>query len=250
MIPVISGTASGQTVASGSDVNPFANVTITDGNDYLQSDTLTITETNANGTVGDSDGKLTLPAGDASHTSFSETSPGVYTLVDTQPGSPTRGLEHFQDVLPNLTFIPSGAGTTNFSMTNVDAYNETTSNNTTSVIASGAGTNITSGGSTPSTSNTIIASGDGHQVVNNASSYTGTLNLVHGDIDLNGLVNADSVSFAKDMLTVYNSNGTDQMFHITGGPSWNAEKTATGVSIYTNDDTSHPTGGTVMPFHT
>jgi hypothetical protein len=262
MIPVISGTASGQNVGSGSDINPFSNVSVTDGNDYIQSDTLTITETDASGNVSDASGKLTL-AGDAGgHTSFSETSSGVYTLVDTQPGSGTRNLPHFQDVLPNLTFIPSGSGTTNFKLTTTDSYNETSTDSNTSVIAAGAGspsasnqTNNSSAASpTPSSSsdsssgNTLIGSGNGHQVVNNAQNFTGTLNLVHGDIDLNGLVNADSVSFAKDMLTVY-TGGSQQSFHITGGPAWNAEKTPNGISIYTADDTTHP-GGTVMPFHT
>jgi hypothetical protein len=67
----------------------------------------------------------------------------VYVLVDTSEPSPTRNLPHFQPQLSDLTFIPSGAGTTTFNLTIVDSDNEHQTDSTTTVTASGAGSTTT-----------------------------------------------------------------------------------------------------------
>jgi hypothetical protein len=125
-------------VASGGDINPFTNVTITDGNPYVSDTTLTISLLGADGTPTDANGTLTLPADDLAGDTFTETSPGVYVLVDTSAPSPIEGLPHFQPQLSDMTFIPSGAATTSFSLAVNDVYNEHQTDTTTTVTASGA----------------------------------------------------------------------------------------------------------------
>jgi len=90
--PVIAGTGAGQTVASGSTIDPFANVTITDPNS-TPTDTATISLVTAAG-ISDADGTV---AG----TGLTETGPGsgVYTLAATDSATLTKEID-------SLVFTP------------------------------------------------------------------------------------------------------------------------------------------------
>ena len=293
MIPVISGTVAGQTASVGQDIDPFANVTITDGNDYIANDTLTISLLGADGQPTDANGTLVLPAADLGNATFSETSPGVYTLTENATPSPTRDLSHFQPQLANLTFIPSQAATTTFALYNVDTYGENQSDSTTTVIASGAGTPVatptpdtaatpdtsatTQDASTttpdtaaaPDTSTTTPATtqstttpndqtingrvgrhttetvnNDSVLTIDHALAFHGQVDLTSGVIDLNGLAAADSYSFTNDILSIYSASGRtlDALRFTSNSSAFSVEKTSSGISIYTADDTRHPDG--------
>jgi hypothetical protein len=135
MIPVISGTVAGQSVASGDTIDPFSSTIVTDGNDYIHDTTLTISLLDANGNPTDANGTLSLSPDSAGDT-LSEPSSGVYVLTDHQTPNPSRSLDFFQS-LPDLQFIPATAATTTFKLTVNDSDNETTTNSTTTVTAGG-----------------------------------------------------------------------------------------------------------------
>lgn len=158
MIPVILGTVAGQTVAGGSTIAPFANAYTSDaspGPDFV-SDTLTISLLGSDGNATDSNGTLSSGA-DTGNTTFSETSPGVYSLSVTNPVSETgANTDTLNAQLHNLIFTPSSQGTTILSVHVTDKYpGEQSTDNTTTVSASG-GTTPT----TPTTSDTVVATLD------------------------------------------------------------------------------------------
>ena len=301
MVPVISGTVAGLTVDQGSTINPFTNTSISDANPYVY-DTLTIKLLDSDGNASDANGTLQLSGGSA-NVEFSEESPGVYVLADRTTPSEDTPLTGMNTALPRLTFIPSGAATTTFSLTDlsVDAINNshTITDSTTTVTAGGAGpalatsvpdvtatvdtsgtastdvSNITAPADSSNAANTGISTassasnppnihvtgrvgarriidlsqGDGHLVIDHPTQFRGTINLGSGDIDLTGLAQADSFSFQNDMLSIFGAGTTLDTLHITGGSDFSVEKTATGISIYTADDTHH-SDGTLLPIHT
>ena len=62
------------------------------------------------------------------------------------------------------------------------------------------------------------------------------------EINLNGIVQADAYNFRDDMLSIYSHGRVVDQLRLTSVASFQVEKTATGVSIYTSADTTHPTG--------
>src|ERR1700730_4537431 len=106
MTPVISGTVAGQTVASGSNIDPFSSTIIADPNNFpgaerLDANTLTISLLDANGNPTDANGSLSLSTSSTDET-LSQTSPGIYVLTDHQGPDLTGGLFHS---VPGLQFI-------------------------------------------------------------------------------------------------------------------------------------------------
>jgi hypothetical protein len=146
MIPAISGTVAGQTVAAGNTIDPFSSTIVTDENDFIHDTTLTISLLDGNGNPTDGNGSLALSSNSTGDT-ISKVSAGVYVLTDHQAPNASRNLNFFQS-LPDLQFIPGTAATTTFKLTVNDMYNETTTNSTTTVTAGGG----SFGGTTPSSS--------------------------------------------------------------------------------------------------
>jgi hypothetical protein len=97
---------------------------------------------------------------------------------------------------------------------------------------------------------TETVNNDSQMTVDHPRSYHGQTDLQSGVIDLNGLASADSYSFKNDMLSIYGSSGNllDNVRFTADSAAFSVEKTSSGVSIYTADDTRHPTGN-VMPVH-
>lgn len=87
-----------------------------------------------------------------------------------------------------------------------------------------------------------LSKNDGHLVIDHPGRFHGTVDLGSGDIDLKGLAAANSYSFKDDILSIFGGGKTLDKLHITGGADFSVEKTATGVSIYTADDTHHAAG--------
>jgi hypothetical protein len=98
--PNIAGTTAGQTVDPGNTIDPFASVTVSDGN-ANPTDSATITLTNGGGTL--TGAPLTETA----------TGSGVYTLAATDPTTLTSEID-------SLTFHPARSGTTDFTLTVTD----------------------------------------------------------------------------------------------------------------------------------
>jgi hypothetical protein len=146
------GTVAGQTVAVGSTIAPFAAANTSDGSpgpDYV-SDTLTISLLGSDGNATDSDG--TLSSGETTgNTTFSEISPGVYSLSVTNPAVDTvTNTDTLNAQLHNLIFTPSTPGTTTLSVHVTDKYvGEQSTDNTTTIIASGGTTPAAPAPTTP-----------------------------------------------------------------------------------------------------
>jgi hypothetical protein len=74
-----------------------------------------------------------------------------------------------------------------------------------------------------------------------------------GEIDFIGLANADSYSYANDLLSIYAGNTIIDTLrlHQLGTPSlpFAVEKTETGVSLYTIGSQTTPPPGTILPSH-
>jgi hypothetical protein len=256
MIPTISNTSTDLSVASGDTIDPFANVVINDANDYIHDTQLTITIEDGSGNPTDSDGTLTLNnnSGD-----LVKESTGTYVLTDYTPPSPSRTLDFFANDLPQLQFIASGSGSVTFALSMVDSDNEHTSDQSTVVNISGSAqasaspptdttpspTDPTTGSSDPTVDN------DGLLTIDHPHSYTDTVNLISGDIDLNHLASADSYSFNNDMISLYNSDGKviDTLQLESGSSNFSVTKVNNIVSIYTSDSSQHPNGN-LLSMHT
>jgi hypothetical protein len=138
MIPVISGTIASQAVDVGDTINPFNAVSIIDANDFVTDVSLTITSIDSNGNPTDANGTLSILAADLGNDKFTETSPGVYVLTNGNPPGPSSTVPFFQPQLANITFIPTGAATTKFSLAVLDGDGEHQTDTTTTMTASGA----------------------------------------------------------------------------------------------------------------
>lgn len=104
--PVISGTVAGQTDTGNAPVNPFAAVTITDGNSGA-TDTLTITLSGSGGTLADGTGFSGLSG-----------SGTVYSLSGT---AAAITAELAKLVFTPAALAPNSAGTTSFSLTDTSS---------------------------------------------------------------------------------------------------------------------------------
>jgi hypothetical protein len=75
-----------------------------------------------------------------------------------------------------------------------------------------------------------------------------------GDIDLVGLVTADSYSYHNDMLSIFGAGQVLDTLRLASAVAFNVEKTSVGVSIYTDPNApnflgiNHP-AGTLLPMH-
>jgi hypothetical protein len=155
MVPTITGTVAGQTVASGNTIDPFSSTIVNDGNDFLTNTTLTISLLDKNGNPTDANGSLSLSSNSTGDT-LSKSSSGVYVLTDHQAPNASRALDFFQS-LPDLQFIPSTAATTTFQLTVFDDDSETTTNSTTTVTAGGgsSASAVTNNAAAPTLSSTL-----------------------------------------------------------------------------------------------
>ncbi len=92
--------------------------------------------------------------------------------------------------------------------------------------------------------------------VDHPTEFDGLVRLAVGEIDLNGLARADSYSYQNDMLSIWSGNSVINTLRLqqieaaqgTGLQPFAVEKTATGVSIYTESNPTHPPG-TALPLH-
>lgn len=96
-----------------------------------------------------------------------------------------------------------------------------------------------------------LTTGDGQLTIDQPGKFLGAVDFTNGDIDLNGLAKADSYSFKNDMLTIWSGGTAIDRLHMTADSTsaFTVAQTQFGVSIYTAQDTNHPTGGTVLPSH-
>lgn len=280
-IPTITGTEAGQTVSVGSTIDPFANATAVDinsenlgggngGPDFV-SPIATIS-------LSGSGGSLAL--GNNSAVSLSNNGNGSYTLSVNSPAELTQTNDDtLNQALHGLSFIPTSDGTTTFSVYMTDKYGENTTNSTTTVIANGSGspataptttaptttpdTTTTTDTTTPDTTaaNDVTISGrvargttetvsnDSVLTVDHPHRFHGQADLTSGVIDLNGLATADSYYFKNDMLSIYSGgNVIDTLAFTSGSSAFSVEKTDSGISIYTGDDTRH-LAGTLLAAH-
>jgi hypothetical protein len=87
--------------------------------------------------------------------------------------------------------------------------------------------------------------------------FDGQVQLGIGEIDLIGLVRADSYSYQQDLLSIYSFGKIIDKLSLQQVPglqgsglgSLAVEKTALGVSIYTSSNASHP-AGILLPLYT
>ncbi|HEY0225698.1 MAG TPA: Hint domain-containing protein, partial [Mycobacterium sp.] len=133
-VPSISGTIGGQTLADDATLLPFAGVTVTDP-DIGASETVTITLTNG-GSATDADGTL-------SGETLIENGVGTYMLIAGTPAAVTTALEALV-FTPTLHQVASGdVVTTGFTLAVTDGIVETPVTDTTTSVATTAGTDIT-----------------------------------------------------------------------------------------------------------
>lgn len=114
-------------------------------------------------------------------------------------------------------------------------------------VAPGITVVVTSGALAPTDATSVLK-------IDHPGQFSGILNLGVGEIDLVGLAKADSYSFKNDMLSIYSGKGIidtlslQQGSGIQAGSPFVVEKTATGVSIYSLSDPTHP-AGKLLPLH-
>ena len=214
-------TASGATTSTSSAA-PFD--TSTDTSSAAPSDTSTDTSSAA-------------PSDTSTDTSSAAPSD---TSTDTSSAAPSDTSTDTSSAAPTDT---SSAAPTDTS----SAAPSDTSTDTSSTMSTNA-TTVT--GSVCSKVTETLTS-DSQLVIDHPNRFHGQVDLGSGDIDLNGLARADSYSFRNDMLTIYASNGKalDKLRLTSNSSAFSVEKTATGVSIYTADDTLHSSTGTLLPLH-
>jgi hypothetical protein len=157
---------------------------------------------------------------------------------------------------------PTDTSSTTLAATSTDTSSAAPSDTPTDTSSAAPSDTPTDTSSTTSTNATTVTgsvgskvtetlTSDSQLVINHPNRFHGQVDLGSGDIDLNGLARADSYSFRNDMLTIYASNGKafDKLRLTSDSSAFSVEKTATGVSIYTADDTLHSSTGTLLPLH-
>jgi hypothetical protein len=185
--PLISGTASGQTVAPGNSISPFKTVTISDPN-LSPTDSATITLTGGGGTLS-GDG-LTMTAA------------GVYTLAATSPATLTAELNALTFVAPPLR--QQASVTTGFALGIADGT-QTASDSKTSVIEAAPPLQTGQSGSTGADNFTISDETTGLQTAAVGSPYTGPITGISDDIIL---VSADNLNITANIANVFIHSGS------------------------------------------
>ena len=84
--------------------------------------------------------------------------------------------------------------------------------------------------------------------LNHPLQFIGSTHLSSGEIDLAGLTTADSYYLQNNELYLYAGNNIIESLNFVRTAPFTAERTATGVSIYTSD-AANPPAGTVLPLH-
>jgi hypothetical protein len=162
-------------------------------------------------------------------------------------------------VIANGSGSPATAPTTTAPTTTPD----TTTPDTTTAPTTTPDTTTTTDTTTPDTTaaNDVTISGrvargttetvsnDSVLTVDHPHRFHGQADLTSGVIDLNGLATADSYYFKNDMLSIYSGgNVIDTLAFTSGSSAFSVEKTDSGISIYTGDDTRH-LAGTLLAAH-
>jgi hypothetical protein len=193
------------------------------------------------------------------------------TFIPTDAANTTFNLaeldgygEHQTDTTTTVTASGATTGTSSAAPSDTptsttSAATTDTSTDTSSTTSAATPTDTSSGTSTNATTVTgsvgskvtETLTSDSQLVIDHPNRFHGQVDLGSGDIDLNGLAQADSYSFRNDMLTIYASNGKalDKLRLTSDSSAFSVEKTATGVSIYTADDTLHSSTGTLLPLN-
>jgi hypothetical protein len=92
--------------------------------------------------------------------------------------------------------------------------------------------------------------------IDHPKQFLGTVQLALGEIDLNGLARADSYTYQNDLLSIFDGKSVIDTLSLqqialaqdTPNIAFSVERTAHGVSIYTDANPTHP-AGTILPVH-
>jgi plastocyanin len=125
-MPVIGGSLAGQLTSDAAVLSPFSGVTVTDP-DLGASETIAITLT-SNGVATDADGVL-------SGAGLTRTGVGTYMLAAGTPADVTQALQALVFTPTAHQVAPGQTVTTGFTIADADNHGTSTSNTTTSVIA-------------------------------------------------------------------------------------------------------------------
>jgi RTX calcium-binding nonapeptide repeat (4 copies) len=125
--PAIGGTVAGQAVTDEATDHPFASVTITDGIPPDQSETITIT-LDSGGSPTDADGIL-------SGAGLVRTGTGTYTLTAADAAAAEAALQALVFTPTTHQVAPGDTVTTDFTIGVTDAFGQTATDSTTTVIA-------------------------------------------------------------------------------------------------------------------
>jgi hypothetical protein len=128
--PAIGGTVAGQAVSDEATDHPFALVTITDGMPPGQTETITITLDNG-GSATDADGIL-------SGAGLVRTGTGTYSLTAADAAAAETALQALVFTPTEHQVAPGDTVTTDFTIGVTDAFGQTATDSTTSVIATAA----------------------------------------------------------------------------------------------------------------
>ena len=79
--------------------------------------------------------------------------------------------------------------------------------------------------------------------------FHGTATLDNGEIDLNGLVKADSYTFQKDMLSIFSAGKIIDTLRLVSTIPFDVEKTASGVTLYSTSISNPEPPGIPLPIH-
>jgi Protein of unknown function (DUF3383) len=188
--PVISGTAAGQSTASGEPDTPFASVTIADPN-IDASDSLSIQVSGAGGTLADG----------AGFTGLATSAPDVYALSGTAAAITSE--------LDALVFTPSaGAGTTTLTLTDTTSVGTSASDATTTLTVLSTVTDVVSLATFLADQGTLDQTQGGFDIADTAADITANLDQLNDpNIDAiivsdNGQVGASVAQLTSDAAAI------------------------------------------------
>jgi hypothetical protein len=188
--PIISGTAAGQSAASGQPDTPFASVTIADPN-IDATDSLSIQVSGAGGTLADGPG----------FTGLATSAPGLYLLSGSAAAITSE--------LDALVFTPgAGSGTTTFTLTDAASVGTSASDATTSVTILSTGTEVVSVATFLADQSTLDPTVGGFDISDTAAEITASLDQLNDpNIDAitvsdNGQVGASVQQLTTDAMAI------------------------------------------------
>jgi hypothetical protein len=218
--PVISGTAGGQSTASGQPDAPFASVTISDPN-IATTDSLSIQVTGGGGVLADG----------AGFSGLTSSAPGVYLLSGTASAITSE--------LEALVFTPgAGSGTTTLTLTDTTSVGTSASDANTTVTVLSAGPPVVSVAYFLANQSTPDQTAGGFDIADTAANITANLDALNADPNIGSIALTDGGTLTLTLSIEEALNDTRALSEIASPHTTALADTAADIQLITSAQAS------------